>query len=97
MNPEAYYVNHHDETSTQDLDFAFLDDNEFVPIDSAPVFHFPESYNEDTDQTETSFNFANISSTHLTPSPKICQREQSLTSEIQLYINLLPEAYKQCK
>ena len=97
MNPDAYYVNHQNEETTN-LDYAFLDESEFVPMDSAPDSPIQNLLNGDTDQTETSFNFANISSTHFTPSPRTpSEREKNLDSEIALYINSLPDAFKQCK
>ena len=96
MNPEAYYVNHQIDETTN-LDYAFLDETEFVPMDSAPDYPIQNELTQDNDETETTFNFANISSTHFTPSPITSERGKSLDSEINLYINSLPDAFKQCK
>lgn len=101
MHPQAYFVNHQEPEINPD--YAFLEDNDFVPIDSAPLSPFSqnqllESNEAEGDQTEAAFNFANVSSRHFTPTPpEDCPRLQSLNSELQVYLNSSHESFKQCK
>ena len=92
-------MNHQTEES-QNLDYAFLDDDDYVPFseDSVPPTPFSMSQTISDEAAEASFHFANMSSTHFTPSPPpTSQRIQNLNNEIQMYLNTVPRTFKKCE
>ena len=98
MNPGEYFANRQEQPTNPD--YAFLEDTDFVPIDSAPLSPFSQNQLLESNEADNvSFNFADLSSRHFTPTPpdEECARLQSLNAEIQLYLNSKPEAFKQCE
>ena len=86
----------HQTQESQNLDFAFLDDDDFVPFSEDSVSPTPFSLSDEA--AEASFHFANMSSTHFTPTPPpISQRIQNLNNEIQSYLNTVPGTSKKCE